>query len=181
MNLITPGDYAEELRTLGYADRYVDLYVEETTAEAESDLLAEEVKAARRRESRSVSKGNLDSLYQAEIIDDTEYRTGLTELGYRESDIENLLLQQSMKLEERRLEELERLERGEDAAIKERLPSRSLLGKLFLKGLIDIAAYRNGLTLLGFNPENIELLSKLITAKSEEDADKQTGVDRETG
>ena len=181
LNLITPGDYAEELRTLGYADRYVDLYVEETTAEAESDLLAEEVKAARRRESRSVSKGNLDSLYQAEIIDDTEYRTGLTELGYRESDIENLLLQQSMKLEERRLEELERLERGEDAAIKERLPSRSLLGKLFLKGLIDIAAYRNGLTLLGFNPENIELLSKLITAKSEEDADKQTGVDRETG
>ena len=181
LNLITPGDYAEELRTLGYADRYVDLYVEETTAEAESDLLAEEVKAARRRESRSVSKGNLDSLYQAEIIDDTEYRTGLTELGYRESDIEKLLLQQSMKLEERRLEELERLERGEDAAIKERLPSRSLLGKLFLKGLIDIAAYKNGLTLLGFNPENIELLSKLITAKSEEDADKQTGIDSEAG
>ena len=73
------------------------------------------------------------------------------------------------------------LERGEEAAIKERPPSRSLLGKLFLKGLIDIAAYKNGLTLLGFNPENIELLSKLITAKSEEDADKQTGIDSEAG
>ena len=171
LNLITPGDYAEELRTLGYADRYVDLYVEETTAEAESDLLSEEVKASQRRESRSVSKGNLDSLFQAEIIDSTEYRGGLTELGYRESDIDNLLLQQELRLEELQLAEQERLDRGEEAAIKERLPSRSLLGKLFLKGLISISAYRDGLTLLGFNPENIDLLSKLITAKAEEDAD----------
>ena len=171
LNLITPGDYAEELRTLGYADRYVDLYVEETTAEAESDLLSEEVKASQRRESRSVSKGNLDSLFQAEIIDSTEYRGGLTELGYRESDIDNLLLQQELRLEELQLAEQERLDRGEEAAIKERLPSRSLLGKLFLKGLISIRAYRDGLTLLGFNPENIDLLSKLITAKAEEDAD----------
>ena len=181
LNLITAGDYAEELRTLGYADRYVDLYVEETTAEAESDLLSEEVKASTRRESRTVSKGNLDSLYQAEIISTTEYQIGLAELGYRDSDIANLSLQQDLRLQERQLEEQERLERGEEAAVKERLPSRSLLGKLFLKGLIPIEAYRDGLTLLGFNPENIELLSKLITAKGEEIADKQERADSEAG
>ena len=176
LNLITEGDYAEELRTLGYADRYVALYVEATSAEAESDLLAEEEKAARRREPRSVSKSNLDSLYQAEIIDLTGYTEGLQTLGYREADIANLLEQQTLKLEERQRDELERLERGEEAAVRERLPSRSLLGKLFLKGLISIEDYAEGLTLLGFSPENIELLSKLIGAKAEEDASQPAGV-----
>ena len=170
LGLITSGDYAEELRTLGFADRYVDLYVEATTAEEESDLLAQEEKAARRREPRAVSKGNLDSLFQAEIIDLAGYTEGLTTLGYRERDISNLLEQQTLKLEERQRDELERLERGEDAALVERLPSRSLLGKLYLKGLITIEAYQDGLTLLGFSPENVELLSKLITAKGEESA-----------
>jgi len=176
LNLITEGDYAEELRTLGYADRYVALYVEATSAEAESDLLAEEEKAARRREPRSVSKSNLDSLYQAEIIDLTGYTEGLQTLGYREADIANLLEQQTLKLEERQRDELERLERGEEAAVRERLPSRSLLGKLYLKGLISIEDYAEGLTLLGFSPENIELLSKLIGAKAEEDASQPAGV-----
>ena len=176
LGLITPGDYAEELRTLGYADRYVDLYVEATTAEEESDLLAQEEKAASRREPRSVSKGNLDSLFQAEIIDIAGYTEGLTTLGYRERDIANLLEQQTLKLEERQRAELERLERGEEAALVERLPSRSLLGKLYLKGLISIEAYQDGLTLLGFSPENVELLSKLITAKGEENAGEPQGI-----
>ena len=91
------------------------------------------------------------------------------------------MLQQTLKLEEKTLEEEARLARGEEAAIKERLPSRSLLGKLFLKGLIDIDSYANGLTLLGFSPGNIELLSKLITAKAEENADKQARADQEAG
>ena len=170
MGLITSGDYAEELRTLGFADRYVDLYVEATTAEDESDLLAQEDKAAKRREPRSVSKGNLDSLFQAEIITVEGYTEGLTTLGYRERDIANLLEQQNLKLEERRLEESERLARGEEAALVERLPSRALLGKLYLKALITIEAYEDGLTLLGFSLENVQLLSKLIGAKAEEDA-----------
>jgi hypothetical protein len=178
MNLITEGDYAEELRTLGFADRYVALYVEATSAEAESDLLAEESKAAGRREPRAVSKGNLDSLYQAEIISLTGYTDGLQTLGYREADITNLLEQQTLKLEERQRDEAERLARGEDAALRERLPSRSLLGKLFLKGLIGIESYEEGLTLLGFSPENIELLSKLIGAKAEEDASEPAGVNQ---
>ena len=50
-----------------------------------------------------------------------------------------------------------------------------MLGKLFLKGLIEIDAYAEGLTLLGFSGPNIELLSKLITAKGEEIASKQAG------
>jgi hypothetical protein len=178
LSLITEGDYAEELRTLGFADRYVALYVEATSAEAESDLLAEESKAAGRREPRAISKGNLDSLYQAEIIDLTGYTQGLQTLGYREADITNLLEQQTLKLEERQRDEAERLARGEDAALRERLPSRSLLGKLFLKGLISIESYAEGLTLLGFSPENIELLSKLIGAKAEEDASEQAGIDQ---
>jgi len=176
LNLITEGDYAEELRTLGFADRYVALYVEATSAESESDLLAEEAKAAGRREPRAVSKGNLDSLYQAEIIDLAGYTQGLQTLGYREADIANLLEQQTLKLEERQRDEAERLARGEGAALRERLPSRSLMGKLFLKGLISIEAYADGLTLLGFSPENIELLSKLIGAKAEEDASEPAGV-----
>jgi len=176
LNLITEGDYAEELRTLGFADRYVALYVEATSAESESDLLAEEAKAAGRREPRAVSKGNLDSLYQAEIIDLAGYTQGLQTLGYREADIADLLEQQTLKLEERQRAEAERLARGEGAALRERLPSRSLMGKLFLKGLISIEAYQEGLTLLGFSPENIELLSKLIGAKAEEDASQPTGV-----
>jgi len=176
MALITPGDYAEELRTLGYAERYVQLYVEATTAEAEADILAGEERAAKRREPRSVSKGNLDSLFQAEIIDVDDYTAGLVSLGYRDRDIANLLEQQAVKLEERRLEDRERLARGEDAAVTERLPSRSLLGKLYLKELISIEAYRDGLTMLGFGPDNVELLAKLIGAKAEEDAGQQAGV-----
>jgi hypothetical protein len=177
MGLITEGDYGEELRTLGYADRYVDLYVEATKAELESDLLAQEEREARRREPRSVSKGNLDSLYQAEIIDADGYRDGLTVLGYREQDIDNLLTQQTLRLEERQLAETARLERGEEITVRERLPSRSLLGKLYIKGLITINAYRGGLSLLGFSSENIELLAKLIGAKVAEIASEQTGID----
>ena len=170
LRLITEGDYAEELRTLGYADRYVALYVEATTAESESDLLAEEAKAARRREPRSVSKSNLDSLYQAQIINVEGYTEGLQTLGYRPADIANLLEQQTLRLDERLRDEAERIARGEEAAVRERLPSRGLLGKLFLKELIDTAAYEEGLTLLGFSPENIELLSKLIGARRVDDA-----------
>jgi len=176
LRLITEGDYAEELRTLGYADRYVALYVEATTAETESDLLAEEAKAARRREPRSVSKSNLDSLYQAQIIDLLGYTEGLQTLGYRQADIANLLEQQTLKLDERLRDEAERLARGEEAAVRERLPSRGLLGKLFLKELIDTDAYEEGLTLLGFSPENIELLSKLIGARRIEDASEPEGA-----
>jgi hypothetical protein len=88
------------------------------------------------------------------------------------------LEQQTLKLEERQRDEAERLARGEDAALRERLPSRSLLGKLFLKGLIGIESYEEGLTLLGFSPENIELLSKLIGAKAEEDASEPAGVNQ---
>ena len=138
--------------------------------------MAEESKAAGRREPRAVSKGNLDSLYQAEIIDLAGYTQGLQTLGYREADVANLLEQQTLKLEERRRDEAERLARGEGAALRERLPSRSLMGKLFLKGLISIEAYADGLTLLGFSPENIELLSKLIGAKAAEDASEPAGV-----
>ena len=104
------------------------------------------------------------------------YTEGLQTLGYREADIANLLEQQTLKLEERQRDEAERLERGETAALRERLPSRSLLGKLYLKGLISIESYAEGLTLLGFSPENIELLSKLIGAKAEEDASEPAGV-----
>jgi len=176
LTLLDTTEYADELRALGYADKYVDLYVQATTAETESDLLAQEVRDARRREPRAVSKGNLDSLFQALIVDETGYTEGLEKLGYRKADIDNLFEQQNIKLEERLLDEAERLARGEEAAVRERLPSRALLGKLILKGLIDVIAYREGLTLLGFSPENVELLTKLIGAKIEEEAGELVGV-----
>ena len=40
---------------------------------------------------------------------------------------------------------------------------------MYLKGLISIDAYSEGLTRLGFSPENIELLARLISDKQAEE------------
>jgi len=40
---------------------------------------------------------------------------------------------------------------------------------MYLKGLISIEAYSEGLTRLGFSPENIELLARLISDKQAEE------------
>ena len=169
LGLLSRNDYEEEMRALGYPDKYIDLYMEAMTAEADEDILAPESREAGRREPRRVTKGQLDSLYTAQIILEDEYVAGLRTLGFRDADIANFLVQINLKLDEIVADEQARRERGEAAPPRERLPNRTLLGKMYLKGLISIDAYSQGLARLGFSPENIELLARLISDKQAEE------------
>ena len=165
MGIITSSDYQDELAILGYPQKYIALYLEAIELEEDEEILSKEVTQAGKRESRRVTKGQLDSLYLGQIIIEDEYVSGLQSLNYRDSDIANFLIEVNLKLDEEIQAEQDRIARGEEAPRRERLPSRVILGKMFLKGLIDITAYRNGLSKLGFNQDNIELLVSLISEK----------------
>jgi len=166
MGIITSSDYQDELAILGYPQKYIALYLEAIELEEDEEILSKEVSEAGKRESRRVTKGQLDSLYLGQIIIEDEYVSGLQALNYRDSDIANFLIEVNLKLDEEIQAEQDRIARGEEAPRRERLPSRVILGKMFLKGLIDITAYRNGLSKLGFNQDNIELLVSLISEKA---------------
>jgi len=166
MGIITSTDYQDELAILGYPQKYIALYLEAIELEEDEEILSKEVSEAGKRESRRVTKGQLDSLYLGQIIIEDEYVSGLQALNYRDSDIANFLIEVNLKLDEEIQAEQDRIARGEEAPRRERLPSRVILGKMFLKGLIDITAYRNGLSKLGFNQDNIELLVSLISEKA---------------
>jgi len=166
MGIITSSDYQDELAILGYPQKYIALYLEAIELEEDEEILSKEVSEAGKRESRRVTKGQLDSLYLGQIIIEDEYVSGLQALNYRDSDIANFLAEINLKLDEEIQAEQDRISRGEEAPRRERLPSRVILGKMFLKGLIDITAYRNGLSKLGFNADNIDLLVSLISEKA---------------
>ena len=166
MGIITSTQYEEELGILGYPQKYIALYLEAIELEEDEEILSKEVSEAGKRESRRVTKGQLDSLYLGQIILEDEYVSGLQALNYRDTDIANFLIEVNLKLDEELQEEQDRIARGEEAPRRERLPSRVILGKMYLKGLIDIAAYRDGLTKLGFNQDNIDLLVSLISEKA---------------
>jgi len=167
LGLLTGAEYESEMEALGYPDKYIALYLEAQQVEVDEDLLAAESRAARKREPRVVTKGQLDQLYIGEIILEEEYTLGLETLGYRNGDIANFLVAANLKLDEKLAAERDRIARGEEAARKERLPNRTLLGKMFLKGIIDVAAYEEGLIRLGFSPDNVELLKRLIVDKQQ--------------
>ena len=91
----------------------------------------------------------------------------MTALGYRAGDVANFLVASNLRLDEKLAQERDRIARGEEAARKERIPSRTILGKMFLKQIIDVVAYEEGLVRLGFSPDNVELLKRLIIDKQE--------------
>ena len=167
LGLLTGPEYEGEMGALGYPDKYIALYMEAQQVEADEDLLAAESRAAGKREPRQVSKGQLDQLYINEIILEEEYTGGLTALGYRPGDVANFLVAANLKLDEKLAQERDRIARGEEAARKERIPSRTILGKMYLKGIIDVVAYEEGLVRLGFSPDNVELLKRLIIDKQQ--------------
>ena len=167
LGLLSGPQYESEMEALGYPDKYIALYLEAMALETDEDLLAAESRAAEKREPRVVTKGQLDQLYISEIILEDEYTLGLEALAYRNGDIANFLVAANLKLDEKLAQERDRIARGEEAARKERLPNRTLLGKMFLKGIIDIAAYEAGLVRLGFSPDNVELLKRLIVDKQQ--------------
>jgi len=167
LGLLTGPEYEGEMGALGYPDKYIALYMEAQQVEADEDLLAAESRAAGKREPRQVTKGQLDQLYINQIILEEEYTGGLTALGYRAGDTANFLVASNLRLDEKLAQERDRIARGEEAARKERIPSRTILGKMYLKGIIDVVAYEEGLVRLGFSPDNVELLKRLIIDKQE--------------
>ena len=171
MDIIKDWEYEAELAILGYPEKYIALYLEEMAVEGDEEILSKEVSEAGKREPRRVTKGQLDSLYLGQIILEDEYISGLRTLGYRDTDIANFVIEVNLKLDEQLQEEQDRIARGEEAPRRERLPSRVILGKMYLKGLIDINAYKDGLTKLGFNQDNIDLLVSLITEKAADAAE----------
>ncbi len=173
LDLLSLPQYQVELENLGFPDKYVALYVEEIQLETAEDLLAAEEREARRDEPRPITKGQLDSLLRTEIINIEEYNNGLLTLGFADTAIDTFTEQITVQIEERRLADQERASRGEEAADKETLLSRVVLGKLLIKGLIGEDAYRLGLTRLGFSQESIELLTRLILEKIQAIAEEE--------
>lgn len=167
LDLISLGRYEEELDGMGFPSKYVALYVEAIQMEEAEDLLAAEVREARKSEARPVTKGQLDSLLRTDVVDGDQYINGLAKLGFSDSAINDFTTQITIQIEEIRLEAEARQSRGEEAADREKLISRVVLGKLLLKEIIDIDAYQEGLTKLGFSSDSIELLVRLISEKIE--------------
>ncbi|KKM64424.1 hypothetical protein LCGC14_1501530 [marine sediment metagenome] len=173
LNLLSLPQYEIELDNLGFPAKYVALYVEAIQLEEAEDLLAAEVREAARTEPRPITKGQLDRLLRAEIIDTEEYIAGLTALGFTDEAVGNFVAEISLQIEEIRLEDEARIARGEGAAEKEALLSRVVLGKLLIKELIPLTAYQEGLRKLGFNPASIELLTQLIVDKIATSAEEE--------
>ena len=171
LGVLTSQMYQDELAILGYPEKYIAYYLEAIEKEEDEEILFKEISEAGKRESRRVTKGQLDSLYLGQIILEDEYVSGLQALNYRDTDIANFLIEVNLKLDEQLQEEQDRIARGEEAPRRERLPTRVILGKMYLKELIDIDAYKNGLTKLGFNQDNIDLLVSLITEKAADAAE----------
>lgn len=167
LQLLSPIEYEQELDNLGYPAKYIALYAEEVELEEAEDLLAAEEREAKRVEPRPIPKGQLDSLLRSEIISTEDYTDGLSKIGFAQTAIDAFLLQITVNIEERRIEDEARAARGEEAAEKEKPLSRVILGKLLLKGIIGIDTYQEGLRVLGFTPESIELLVRLILIKME--------------
>lgn len=167
LDLLSLDQYEAELDNLGFPSKYVALYVEEIQLETADDLLAAEEREAKRVEPRPITKGNLDSLLRGGIIGADEYTNGLDKLGFSNTAIADFTTQITLQIEERRIEDEARASRGEALADKEKPLSRVTLGKLLLKGIITIDAYQEGLRVLGFAPESIELLVRLIQVKIE--------------
>lgn len=168
LQLISPSQYITELDNLGFPAKYVALFSEAIQLEEAQDLLAAEERAAKTAEPRSITKGQLDSLLRTDIIDTQQYRNGLSVLRFAEPAIDNFVTAITVQIEEVRLDAEARLARGEDAAEKEKLLGRVLLGKLLLKEIINLDAYEEGLTQLGFSTESVALLIELIAGKLEE-------------
>lgn len=165
LDLLSLPQYELELDNLGFPAKYVALYVEAIQLEEADDLLAAEVREAQRAEPRPITKGQLDSLLRSEIIGSEEYELGLETIGFSPEDIANFLEQITIQIEERRIEDEARRERGEEAAEKEKPISRVTLGKLLIKRIITLDAYELGLQRLGFSQESIDLLVRLILDK----------------
>lgn len=167
LDLLSLDQYETELDNLGFPAKYVALYVEAIQLEEAEDLLAAEERDARRVEPRPVTKGQLDSLLRTEVINDDEYVSGLQALRFDQTAIDNFIIQITVQIEETRIAAEERAARGEEAAEREKLLGRVVLGKLVLKEIIGMRAYREGLTKLGFSRESVDLLSSLLTQKLE--------------
>jgi len=168
LKLISPTQYVEELDGLGFPAKYVALYAEAIQLEEAEDILAAEEREAKKSEPRPVTKGQLDSLLRTDIIDTDQYQNGLAVLRFDPIAISDFTAQITIAIEEKRLEDEERLARGEEAAEKEKLLSRVVLGKLLIKEVIDLDAYEEGLTKLGFSVASVKLLVELIAGKLEE-------------
>lgn len=171
LELISLQQYETELDSLGFPQKYVALYVEESQLEAAEDLLAAEVRAAKAAEPRPITKGQLDTLLRTEIIDEDEYTAGLRVLRFADTAIDTFVTQINLQLEEARIEDAERIARGELAADKEKLLGRVILGKLVIKDIIGFGAYEQGLIKLGFATESVQLLIRLLRKKVESDAE----------
>ena len=117
--LIDLVEYGDELRQLGYSERYVILYQAEASAEQIAEIAVAEERAARAAQPRIETKGQLDRLYQQDILDLDEYRVGLSDIGYADSSIENFVTAILLKVATRK--ELE----AEQAAIAAETPTRS--------------------------------------------------------
>ncbi len=173
LNLLSLAEYGAELDNLGFPAKYVALYQEAVQMEEAGDLLAAEEREARKSEPRPVTKGQLDSLLRTDIIDSQDYLAGLTALNYAPDAIRTFVAQIVVEMEERRLADEARRLAGEDPAVKEKLLSRVVLGKLLLNAIINVNAYSQGLEKLGFSPESRELLIRLITVKIDEKAQEE--------
>lgn len=182
--IITPQQYREGLIALRFTTDVISdfseqiiLQLEQTRIDEELKLaellLAEEERTAREAEPRPITKGQLDSLLRTEVIETEQYINGLDILGFDDIAISNFVIQITLEIEERRLENEARQARGEEAAEKEKPLGRVLLGKLLLKEIIDFDAYETGLQVLGFSVESVSLLVRLMREKVETALEKE--------
>lgn len=149
-NLIDRAHAVSLLVDLGYSQRDANLIVD-------ADLTLRKRQAE--IEPLSLSQGLIQRAWRAGVIDETEVRDSLIELGYTAGDAETLF----------RTFQIEAQREGETTR---RQPSQGVIIQAFLLNLLDRGGTRTRLTSIGFSQEDANfLIDTAIAGRREEEAD----------
>jgi len=141
----TEEQFREALRELGYPDKAVEAYLEQSRKRKEE----------RKPEPKRLSESRLEDLAFYGIITEAEWKSGLLALGYTESDANKLI--QLAKEEWARKEEKPKVRKLAESDIIDAY-------EFGLRGLDDVRAWYLE---AGYSPEDADLLARLVYLKYE--------------
>lgn len=163
--LLSTDEYREEMRAIGWSDKYIDMFVGKQTfgAVAEYGENVAPPEEAPEEIRKQATKSDLDALYIAGQIDRGEYLSKMGEIGYEPKYADLFLAQaEERKADAKKREEAQAAREGKPAY---RGLSKQDADSLYLSGQIDIEAYRVILSEINYAADAIAILSDAIEAE----------------
>ena len=184
--IVTSNDYNNALADLGYDAEDVTRFSTEQDEILADSRAAEALREAEAAETtpRLQSKGQLDRLYQRDILTVTQYRSALADLGYQADAIAQFQAEIDQVLAERR--ELAQVRAAEAANVPTRLAGKSQLDRLYRRGIVNRAGYQLSMseldyddaTIAQFLAEQDQLIAEAIPEPEEARLPSRSELDR---